>query len=99
MRFCVVLKGTGFMSHSGALSPSVDLGRATKFGFLTTRVVDAPDAQQAVELAMVQVRQDEKVRACSTGEERIVLEEVDRVNWFFRRLRPPRGYTFFLRDE
>ena len=96
VRFYVLLKGEGFTSHLGALSPSVD-GQATKFGFYTTRVVDAPDAQRAVELATAQVRQDEKIRASST-ERTIVPDEVHRVSWFFRRLRPPRGFTFFLKE-
>jgi hypothetical protein len=99
MRFYVLLKGAGFTPLSGALSPSVDVGQATKFGFFTTRIVDAPDAQRAVELATAQVRQDEKIHACSMGEEIIVPEEVHRVSWFFRRLRPPRGYTFFLSED
>jgi hypothetical protein len=47
MRFYVLLKGTGFTNLSGALIPSVD-GQATKFGFLATRVVDAPDAQRGL---------------------------------------------------
>jgi len=96
MRFYVLLKGLGFTSLSGALSPLAD-GKAMKFGFFTTRVIDAPDAQRAVELAIAQVRQDEKIRASST-EGTIVPDEVHRVSWFFRRLFPPRGFTFFLKE-
>jgi hypothetical protein len=94
VRFCVLLKGEGFTAHLGALRPSVD-GQPTKFGFFTTRVVEAYGAQQAVELATAQVRQDERIRDSSTGGI-ITPEEVHRVSWFFRRLFPPRGFTFFL---
>ena len=96
MRFCVLLKGEGFTSHLGALSPSV-YGQPKQFGFLTTRVVEAHDAPRAVELATAQVRQDERIRDSSTGGI-ITPEEVHRVSWFFRRLRPPRGFTFFLEE-
>ena len=80
----------------GALSPSVD-GQPKKFGFLATRVVEAPDTQRAVELATAQVRQDERIRDSSTGG-MIVPDEVHSVSWFFRRLSPPRGFTFFLEE-
>lgn len=96
VRFYVLLKGEGFTSHLGPLRPSVD-EQPTKFGFLTTRVVQAYDAQQAVELATAQVRQDERIRDSSTGGI-ITPQEVHRVSWFFRRLFPPRGFTFFLEE-
>lgn len=97
MRFYVLLKGEGFTSHLGAVRPSLD-GQPTKFGFITTRIVEAYDAQQAVELATAQVRQDERIRDNSTGGT-ITPEEVQRVSWFFRRLSPPRGFTFVVEEK
>jgi hypothetical protein len=96
VRFYVLLKGVGFTSHLGAVCPSVDV-IPTKFGFFTTRVVEAHDVQRAVELATAQVRQDERIRDSSTGGI-TTPEEVHRVSWFFRRLRPPRGFSFFLEE-
>jgi hypothetical protein len=94
VRFYVLLKGEGFTSHLGAVSPSV-YGQPKKFGFLATQVVEAHDAQRAIELATAQVYQDERIRDSSTAGI-ITPEEVDCVSWFFRRLRPPRGFTFVL---
>jgi hypothetical protein len=97
VRFYVLLRGEGFTSHLGVLSPSVD-GQPKKFGFFTTRVVEAPHAQRAVEFATAQVRQDERIRDSST-EGTIVPDEVHRVSWFFRRLFPPRGFTFVIEES
>jgi hypothetical protein len=98
MRFHVLLLGRDFRSRSEELGFVVD-GQPAKFGFYTTRVVDAPNAQRAAELAIAQVHQDERIRASSAdGSGTIVPDEVHPVSWFYKRLRPPRGFTFFVEE-
>ena len=93
MRFYVLLEGTGFTSRSEEFGCVID-GQPAKFGFYATRVVDAPNAQRA---AIAQVYQDERIRASSAdGSGMIVPDEVHRVGWFYKRLRPPRGFTFVV---
>jgi hypothetical protein len=94
MRFRVLLRGEGFVSRREEFGPVVD-GRLAKFGFFTTRVVDAQDSKQAIELAITQAYDDRLGSSCVEGIGTIVPEQVHRVSWFFRRLRPPRGFTFF----
>jgi hypothetical protein len=58
MRFCILLKGKGFVSRRKNLARLSTDGRPG-FPFLTTRVVDAPNVDRAIELAIAQVSQDE----------------------------------------
>jgi hypothetical protein len=98
MRFYVLLRGERFASRLGERRPSMEEWPRT-FGFYTTRVVDAPDVERAVEQATAHVYRDE--RLCSlavTGTGVVVPEQVHRVSWFYRRLFPPRGFTFVVGD-
>ena len=96
MRFYVLLRGENFASRKEELGHILEDCPPT-FGFYTTRVVDAPDANQAVEQATTDVY--EELRSFSVEGSGIVTpERVQKVSWFFRRLWPPRGFTFVLNE-
>lgn len=99
MRFRVLLRGEGFCSRSKELDSDVN-GRVTELGFYTTRVVDAPNARRAGEIAIDQVHQEVGIRTDFAGQiGTVVVEEVKQVGWWFRRLHPPRGFTFVVQDH
>jgi hypothetical protein len=99
MRFYILLRGERFVSRQGEHGPSLKRWPTT-FGFYTTRVVDAPDAERAVEQATTDVYQDVRLRSLSVeGTGVIVPEEVRRVSWLYRRFRAPRGFTFVAAES
>src|SRR5262245_55178715 len=71
--------------------------RPTEVGFFTTRAVDADNRAEAIVQAMAAVRADLRPRitngATPVG---LDVEDVAAVSWWWRRLRPPAGFTFFL---
>lgn len=87
-RFRVLLHGKNFVVKVGP--------RPARLGFFATRVIDAATADQAIELAKEHVLRDDRFQQNGT----ILVSEVERVGWLFRRFRPPSGFTFYeLQDD
>ncbi len=98
MRFYVLLRGERFVSRQEELRPSMEEWPAT-LGFYTTRVVDALDVERAIEKAITEVYRDKRLCLFSFVDTGVVVpEEVHRVSWFYRRLFPPRGFTFIVEE-
>jgi hypothetical protein len=73
--------------------------RPTEVGFFTTRAVDADSADEAVAAALERVRRD--LRYGTVGDAAAVALEVEEVSvesWWWRRLRQPAGFIFFLAE-
>jgi hypothetical protein len=71
--------------------------KLTEVGFFATRAVDADRREEAIARAIACVRADLKHRVTDAGGSVAVdVEEVTLVPWWWRRLRPPGGFTFFI---
>src|SRR5262245_45261281 len=69
----------------------------TEVGFYTTRAISAPTAEMAVWTAEERVRSDlRQQQGTVTDRLSIHLEEVHRVSWWWKRLLPASGFTFYL---
>jgi len=75
-------------------------GRPTEVGFFTTRAVDASSPEQAVEAAKQSVQSElHAMKIQNVQSTELHLEEISNVTWWWRRLRPPAGFTFFPAEE
>jgi hypothetical protein len=73
--------------------------KPTVVGFCTTRAVDADSAEAAIAEASRVVVRDIEPRLCGTPQSLAVkVEDVERVSWWWRRFRPPAGFTFCVVD-
>jgi hypothetical protein len=71
----------------------------TQVGFFSTRAVDAASVEQAVARAFSMVRAELGSRTVDAVDELdLWVEDVTLERWWWRRLRPPAGFTFFLLD-
>jgi hypothetical protein len=93
-RFRVLLKGDGFL-----IIVNDELQRV---GFFTTRVLDAATSEAAATIALRILWLDERLESRRNLPEdpaSLRVEEVEEVSWFFRRFRPPSGFSFFIEAE
>jgi hypothetical protein len=71
----------------------------TEVGFFTTRAVDAGTADEAVDKAFHVILAEVQSRAIDPIDNLpLAVETVAPQRWWWRRLRPPAGFTFFLLD-
>jgi hypothetical protein len=93
-RFRVLLKGQNFLLSIN--------GEPHKVGFFTTRVVGASTSEEAAARSLNAVWMDERLESRTNSPDEppeVTVEEVQEVPWLFRRLRPPRGFSFYVLDE
>jgi hypothetical protein len=93
-RFQVLLQGENFRL--------IFDGHPCTVGFWTTRYVDATDVKEAETKAITKVLNETKIRArLNTVDDQPTLKavKVTQTRWFQGRLRPPKGYTFYMTQE
>lgn len=76
----------------------IDLnGTPADGGFSTTRAVHATSKDEARSRALAMVRKDLASRTAKDPDAlNIEVDEVEVVPWWWRRLHPPAGFTFFV---
>jgi hypothetical protein len=91
-RFKVLVEGSDFWLET-------DEG-VQKYGFYTTRVVDARDPEEAAKKAVALAWADapRPARGDLGAAPRIEADEIEEVGWTFRRLSRPDGFALF-KDE
>jgi hypothetical protein len=71
----------------------------TQVGFFSTRAVDAGTVEEAVTTAFSMVRAELGSQTVDAVDELdLRVENVTQERWWWRRLRPPSGFTFFTID-
>lgn len=74
-------------------------GKPTEVGFFATRAVDADTPEEAVSEAVALVRRDVEPRITQDAAIEILVEDITLESWWWRRFRPPAGFTFFLTNR
>jgi hypothetical protein len=93
-KFHVFLNGTNFWLKFG--------GKPGRFGFYTTRFIQADSAEQAELLAVELIREDEALRNNllndASDPPKITLERIEEVDSFGDHKPPGAGYAFYPED-